>query len=238
MNTTNDTHLPKSLQHHAGLPAQILGLPADKEEPPTCILTGAPGEDPEDCTTHAHEERPSKPKLTSMHLPKSIQTHAGLIAQVLGTFHALAYDCATGASHTKRLGELLLLVDQVSDSGPQRQGVMQAASDMKEIYNRGQGDPGPAFTGEFVCGYCGTEFSGLDGVGGILDHHKTCLLNPARQLEEDNKTLRTALGVVVGEMDDLLRHSHALPVRYQAPFRMIMDRCNNLLHPAPATDWA
>ncbi|GEM_PF-6413801 len=26
------------------------------EEPPTCILTGAPGEDPDDCTTHGHEE--------------------------------------------------------------------------------------------------------------------------------------------------------------------------------------
>ncbi len=27
----------------------------DKELPRTCILTGAPGEDPNDCTTHKHE---------------------------------------------------------------------------------------------------------------------------------------------------------------------------------------
>jgi hypothetical protein len=26
--------------------------------PPTCILTGKPGEDPDDCTTHEHEKRP------------------------------------------------------------------------------------------------------------------------------------------------------------------------------------
>jgi hypothetical protein len=27
-----------------------------RDNPPTCILTGQPGEDPDDCTTHRHEE--------------------------------------------------------------------------------------------------------------------------------------------------------------------------------------
>lgn len=29
----------------------------DEEDPRTCILTGEPGENPDDCTTHSHEMR-------------------------------------------------------------------------------------------------------------------------------------------------------------------------------------
>ena len=32
-----------------------------EDDPPTCILTGAPGEDPDDCTTHDHEPPESAP---------------------------------------------------------------------------------------------------------------------------------------------------------------------------------
>lgn len=74
-----------------------------------------------------------------MNLPKSIQVHAGLLANILGSFHAVAYQGALLKPHAKQLGELLGLIDQVSDSGAQLQGVMQSASDLKEIYNRGQG---------------------------------------------------------------------------------------------------
>jgi hypothetical protein len=34
---------------------QTAGAARDEDYPPTCILTGAPGEDPDDCTTHGHE---------------------------------------------------------------------------------------------------------------------------------------------------------------------------------------
>lgn len=41
---------------HQPLSAWEIALLKPPFKPPTCILTGAPGEDPDDCTTHEHEK--------------------------------------------------------------------------------------------------------------------------------------------------------------------------------------
>ena len=39
---------------------RVSEMSVDAVWPPTCILTGAPGEDPDDCTTHEHESHTTR----------------------------------------------------------------------------------------------------------------------------------------------------------------------------------
>jgi hypothetical protein len=132
-----------------------------------------------------------------MNLPKSIQVHAGLLANILGAFHAVAYQSALQKSHSKQLGELLGLIDQVSDSGAQLQGVMQSAADLKEIYNRGQGgfssrDEAPVVaTGrKLLVPVTSSELATLIGSWiRLSEEHKlaSCMLDRPELMEEAEK---------------------------------------------------
>jgi hypothetical protein len=137
-----------------------------------------------------------------MNLPKSIQTHAGLLAHILGSFHAAAYQGALLRPLAKQLGDLLGLIDLVSASGAQLQGVMQSAADLKEIYNRGEGGFSSRDDQQVVtCVYCGQQYP--DGTPTsqpeiLTAHIKVCEKHPMREAEARIERLRKALSALIG----------------------------------------
>lgn len=72
-------------------------------------------------------------------LPKSLQRHAGMLADLLGKVHSWAWALAADRDTDKAEADLAAAIDSISASDNQLDGLMLAASDMKEVYNRTQG---------------------------------------------------------------------------------------------------